>query len=160
MPTSPLLTTLTRLSQMTWVFLDVGLRELVRGLVSPTPFMESCDNTSSDGPAILRPLYNKYFCHITIKKWSKIYSRTIRKCLFLLRIFCFGLISHCNSYWKFNLKFRPWEIFCVGYQCTKGHNKNSQPTYLDVFDKIWHTLVCNLYYRVCSLQHFVFSLKY
>ena len=41
------------------------------------------NNTTSDGPsAILRPLYNRYFCHITIKKWSLIYTRTIRKCLF------------------------------------------------------------------------------
>ena len=35
----------------------------------------------SDGPsAILRPFYNRYFCHITM--WSQIYTRTIRKCLF------------------------------------------------------------------------------
>ena len=41
------------------------------------------NNTISDGPnAILRPLYNRYLCHITIVKWSQIYTRTIRKCLF------------------------------------------------------------------------------
>ena len=41
------------------------------------------NNTTSDGPsAILRPLYNRYFCHITIEKWSQIYTRNIRKCFF------------------------------------------------------------------------------
>ena len=41
------------------------------------------NNTIFDGPsAILRPLYNRYFCHITIEKWSQIYTRAIRKCLF------------------------------------------------------------------------------
>ena len=40
-------------------------------------------NTTSDGPSsILRPLYNRYFCNITIEKWSRIGTRTIRKCLF------------------------------------------------------------------------------
>ena len=35
-------------------------------------------NTTSDGPtSILRPLYNGYFCHITIKRWSQICTRTI-----------------------------------------------------------------------------------
>ena len=59
----------------------------------------------------------------------------------------FGRISHCNPYCKFNLKFRPWrswaimlEIF-VADKCTKRHNKNSQPTCLDVFDKNWHALL-------------------
>ena len=41
------------------------------------------NNTTSDGPSeILRPLYNRYFCHITIEKCSQIYTRSIRKCLF------------------------------------------------------------------------------
>ena len=41
------------------------------------------NNTISDGPsAIVRPLYNISLCHITIEKWSQIYTRIIRKCLF------------------------------------------------------------------------------
>ena len=31
---------------------------------------------------VLRPLYNIYFCHITIVKWSRINKKTIRKCIF------------------------------------------------------------------------------
>ena len=59
----------------------------------------------------------------------------------------FGRISDCNPYCKFNLKFRPWRSwatmlnFFVADQCTKRHNKNSQPTCLDSFDKNWHTLM-------------------
>ena len=35
-------------------------------------------NTTSDGPSvILRPLYTRYFCHITIEKLSQICTRTI-----------------------------------------------------------------------------------
>ena len=42
----------------------------------------SC-RTSIDGPsAKLKPLYNREFYHITIKKWSQICTRIIRKCLF------------------------------------------------------------------------------
>ena len=40
-------------------------------------------NTTSEGPSsILRPLYNRYFCHITIEKWSQICTRTIRNGFF------------------------------------------------------------------------------
>ena len=36
-------------------------------------------NTTSGGPSsILRPLYNIYFCHVTIEKRSQICTRTIR----------------------------------------------------------------------------------
>ena len=38
--------------------------------------------TSDDPSAILKLLYNRYFFHITIEKWSQISTRTIRKCLF------------------------------------------------------------------------------
>ena len=31
---------------------------------------------------ILRPLYNRYFCHITIIKWSRICRNSTRKCFF------------------------------------------------------------------------------
>ena len=35
-------------------------------------------NTTSDGPtSILRPLYNRYFCHITIEKWSQVYPHIV-----------------------------------------------------------------------------------
>ena len=35
-------------------------------------------NTTSDGPtSFLRTLYNRYFCHITIEKWSRVCTRTI-----------------------------------------------------------------------------------
>ena len=41
------------------------------------------NNTTSDGPSvILKTLYYRYFCHITIDNWSEICTRTIRKCLF------------------------------------------------------------------------------
>ena len=34
-------------------------------------------NFTYEGPSsILRPLYNRYFCHITIEKWSQICTRT------------------------------------------------------------------------------------
>ena len=36
-------------------------------------------NTTSDGPSsILRPLYNRYFCPITVEKWSQICTWTIK----------------------------------------------------------------------------------
>ena len=31
---------------------------------------------------ILRPLYNRYFCHISIIKWSRICQNSTRKCVF------------------------------------------------------------------------------
>ena len=41
------------------------------------------NNNTSDSPSvILRPFYDRYFCHITIEKWSHICTRTITKCLF------------------------------------------------------------------------------
>ena len=40
-------------------------------------------NTTSDGPSsVLRPLYNRYFYHITIEKWSQICTKTIRNGFF------------------------------------------------------------------------------
>ena len=40
-------------------------------------------NTTSNGPSsILRPLYNRYFGHITIEKWSQICTTTIRNGIF------------------------------------------------------------------------------
>ena len=39
--------------------------------------------TSGSGNQNPRPLYNRYFCHITIMKWSQIYTRTMRKGFFL-----------------------------------------------------------------------------
>ena len=30
----------------------------------------------------LRPLYDRYFCHITIVKWSRIIHKSIKKCVF------------------------------------------------------------------------------
>ena len=48
-------------------------------------------NTNSDGPiSIPRPLYNRYFCPITIKKWSQICTRTINNGFFKDILF-FGL---------------------------------------------------------------------
>ena len=40
----------------------------------------------------LRPLNNRYFCHITIVKWSRINQKSIRKCIFG-DIFILGLFS-------------------------------------------------------------------
>ena len=40
-------------------------------------------NTASDcTTSILRPLYENYFCHIAIEKWSQIFTRTIRNGFF------------------------------------------------------------------------------
>ena len=39
------------------------------------------NNTSDSLSAILRPLYSRYFCHITIGKWSHICNRTNKKCI-------------------------------------------------------------------------------
>ena len=40
----------------------------------------------------LRPLYNRYFCHITIVKWSRIIQKSMKKCNFL-DIFILGPFS-------------------------------------------------------------------
>ena len=45
-------------------------------------FGNARNDTSVHKIQILRPLYNRYFCHITIKKWSRNCTRTIRKCFF------------------------------------------------------------------------------
>jgi hypothetical protein len=74
------------------------------------------------------------------------------------RIFCFGLISYFNPHCKFNCKFRPWRSWAimlnVADQCTKRHNKNSQPTWFDVFDKNWHTLMSHV---PCYMSHDISS---
>ena len=41
---------------------------------------------------VLRPLYNRYFCHIIIVKMSWINQKSIQKCIFL-DIFILGLFS-------------------------------------------------------------------
>ena len=49
-------------------------------------------NTTSDGPSsILGPLYNRYFCHITVEKWSRICTWTIKNVFFKDFLFFFGL---------------------------------------------------------------------
>ena len=45
-------------------------------------FVYAKDTTSDSPRSILRPLYNRYFCHITIEKWSQICTRTIRNGFF------------------------------------------------------------------------------
>ena len=40
------------------------------------------NETSSSENLNLRILYNRYFCHITIVKWSQICTRTTRKSFF------------------------------------------------------------------------------
>ena len=50
-------------------------------------------NTTHDGPSsILKPLYNRYFGHITIEKWSQICTMTIRNGIFKDILFL-GLFS-------------------------------------------------------------------
>ena len=45
-------------------------------------------NTTSEGPtSILRPLYDWYFCHITIERWSQIFTMTIRNGFFKNMLF-------------------------------------------------------------------------
>ena len=65
-------------------------------------------NTTSDGSSsILRPLYNIYFCHITIEKWSQIWTRTIRNGFFQ------GYSAFGAYFLKFNCKFRPWRSWAI-----------------------------------------------
>ena len=49
-----------------------------------TPISQKCGYTRSDtfdhGNSNPRPLYNSYFCYITIIKWSQICQNFIRKC--------------------------------------------------------------------------------
>ena len=107
-------------------------------------------NTTSEGPSsILRPLYNRYFCHITIKKWSPICTRTIRN-VFFKDILFLGLFPIVIPIVNLNANlFRPWRSwaiilhFFVADQCAKRHNENSQPTFLDVFEKKSHALIQN-----------------
>ena len=40
------------------------------------------NGTSVNKNPFLRPLYNRYFCHITIVKWSRIIQKSIKKCVF------------------------------------------------------------------------------
>ena len=40
------------------------------------------NGTSVHKNLFLRPLYNRYFCHITIIKWSQISKKSIGKCIF------------------------------------------------------------------------------
>ena len=40
------------------------------------------NGTSVNKNPFLRPLYNRYFCHITIVKWSRIIQKSIKKCIF------------------------------------------------------------------------------
>ena len=101
--------------------------------------------TSEDSSSILRPLYNRYFCHITIEKQSQIGTSTIRNGLQGYSVF--GLFYYCNPHCKFNCKFRQWRSwaimlkFFVTDQCTKRHNKNCKPACFDVLDKNWHALL-------------------
>ena len=40
------------------------------------------NGTSVNKNPFLRPLYNRYICHITIVKWSRIIQTSIKKCIF------------------------------------------------------------------------------
>ena len=56
-------------------------------------------NTISEGPSsILRPLYNRCFCHITIEKWSQICTRSIRNGFFKDILLCYLL----DFVWGYN----------------------------------------------------------
>ena len=58
-------------------------------------------NTTSDGStSILRPLYNRYFCHITMEKWSQICTRTIKNGFFFQGYSVFGLVPYRNPQYK------------------------------------------------------------
>ena len=53
----------------------------------------------------------RYFCHITILKWSRIYSRTIRKCLYVI-VLLFWSIFHWIPHYNFQ-KLPPREIIVL-----------------------------------------------
>ena len=87
MPTSPLPTTL--LFFLKWFeCLDVGLREVVRGLVSPTPFMESCEQQ-------IERLHKKNIWHLEILVRNRIWPYLkLSLQIFLL----FGMVQYFSSY--------------------------------------------------------------
>ena len=110
-------------------------------------------NTTSEGPrSILRPLYNRYFCHITIKKWSQICTRTIRNGFFkdILFLSSFPIVIPIVN--LIMLKF------FVADLCTKRHNKNCQPRCLDVFDKNWYALAYTQPFQYCSFARWTLSI--
>jgi len=45
-------------------------------------FGDARAGTSGHKNPFLRPLYNRYFCHITIVKWSQIYKKIHQKVFF------------------------------------------------------------------------------
>ena len=117
------------------------------------------NNTTCVGPSpILRPLYKRYFYHINIEMWSQIYTRTIRKCFFedILFLCAFPIVIPI-VYSISNLDNEGVDLSCwifVADQCTKRHNKNSQPRCLDVFDKKWNALI-HIYTFTYGLSFFV-----
>ena len=54
------------------------------------------NGTSVNKNPFLRPLNNRYFCHITIMKWSRINKKSIKKCIFW-DIFIFIKVSPEHS---------------------------------------------------------------
>ena len=82
-------------------------------------------NTTFDGPGlILRRLYNRFFCHNTIKKWSQICTRTIRNGFFKDILFLgsfYILIPIVNSI--SNLDHEWFELSCQFFCGSSVHPK-------------------------------------
>ena len=71
-------------------------------------------NITSDVPSsILRPHYNRYFCHITVKKWSQICTSNIRNVFFkdILFLGWFPILILIVN-WIANLDHEEVEISC------------------------------------------------
>ena len=82
-----------------WIFVDgnpfFGLIYNFK-ITLKTAIFQKCgyarNDTFGHGNLNLRPLYNRYFCHITTLKWSQICQNFIKKC-FLGDILFFGKFS-------------------------------------------------------------------
>ena len=72
-----------------WIFVDgsaiSGIPKYLENCCFQCNFKIWCwaeKGISGHKNSILRPLYDRYFCHITIVKWSWISQKSIRKCTF------------------------------------------------------------------------------
>ena len=112
----------------------------------------SCQNfgydrnwTSSNKNQTLRPLYNWYFCHISITKWSPNCTRTLRKCFYVVILFLgprpikIPIVTSTAFPGGKELSFTSW-IYLLDYQYTHRHQKKQRVWYWDDFHKNVHDL--------------------
>ena len=119
----------------------------------------------SDGPsANLRPLFNSNVTKVSVIMWTQNWTRTLRNFLSkdILFLGAFPIVIPISNSIS-NLDHEGFELsswnFFVADQCTKRHNKNSQPTCLDVFDKNWHALTWHVTHDMQQMIWGELSLK-